>query len=726
MTRRDFKLAGLWGLISLCLWLLLAFTVQPPFVPGYHSGHYRTVLDADHNLIARINHPDIRAGRWLKEVPPLLRAAAVAAEDRRFYSHPGIDLLSLGRAWWQNWRQGEVVSGASTITMQLARLERPAARDYYNKLREVGRALWLELHYSKDDILTWYLNMAPFGGSLVGLSAASEFLFHKDPWRLSPAEAAALLALPQDPSRLLRPQNRARLLARRDHILRAMAEMGTLREAELAQALEEPLHIEAPPPAPLPAPHFSRALSRILPDDAPEEIVSYLNPAWQSRISYLVKNLCAHMVSQGLRQAAVVVLRNRDRAVMAWVGSADFDNPDSGQVDGVLSLRQPGSALKPFLYALALEQGYSLAQPLDDSPFLLNTADGTYRPRDYDGRYHGQVSLKTALASSLNLPALRLAYNISPAAVLDTLRSLGFTLPYSPQHYGPGLALGNGEVTLLALSNAYATLASQGLWQEPRLWQGQELSPRIQALSPQASALITHVLADDQARALGFGRNGILKLPFPAAVKTGTSQHHRDNWCVGYTKDYTVGVWAGNFSGQPMLGVSGVSGAAPLWRQVMLLVHENFYGSLPLDPPGIRRVKVCLDSGLNPGPNCPRTGEELAMRSLADCPLHEAEQKPLSSAALRLNNPAPGGVYALDPDISPERQALTCSLRGLPEDGEAAWFLNGRELAGQGRSYRLLLTPGHHTLAAESGGKRVEVSYTVLGGRENLCETAPF
>jgi penicillin-binding protein 1C len=275
--------------------------------------------------------------------------------------------------------------------------------------------------------------------------------------------------------------------------------------------------------------------------------------------------------------------------------------------------------------------------------------------------------------------------------------------------------LGNGEVTLLALTNAYATLASQGRWQEPRLWQGQEPSPLVQALSPQASALITHALADDQARSLSFGAGGVLSLPFPAAVKTGTSQQHRDNWCLGYSRDYTVGVWAGNFAGQPMRGgVSGISGAAPLWRQVMLLLHQNVYGSLPPDPPGLSKVKVCLDSGLSPGPLCRRIGEELVMRPLAQCDLHPTEIEP-GLAAASLTSPAPDGVYALDPNISPERQALTCRLRGLPAEQEVSWYLNGRELTEHRQSLRLVLTPGRHVLAAASGEQRVQVSYTVLG-----------
>ena len=715
---RELRLAGLFGLASLLLWLLLAFCSQPPFIPGYQEGHDRVILDASGNPLARINHPAQKAGQWLDEIPPLVQAAAIAAEDKRFYQHWGIDLRALGRALWQNISQGRVVSGASTITMQVARLENPAPRTYYHKAREAARACWLEANYSKQEILAWYVNLAPFGGPLVGLSAASEHLMHKDPWRLSAVEAATLLSLPQDPSNLLLPQNYARLQKRRNLILSNMAQMGAISSQELEEGLSQPVYIHSPPPLPLVAPHFANMLKQNLPEGAPAQIKSYLVPAWQNRIDYLVKSLCERMSDKGLRQAAVVVIRNRDRAIMAWVGSSDFYNPQAGQVDGVTSLRQPGSALKPFVYALALEQGAFLSQPLADTPLVLAGAEGTYRPRDYDGHFRGQVNLRTALGSSLNLPALRLAYKLSPDSVLDSLRSLGFSLPLSAEHYGPGLALGNGEVTLLALSNAFATLASEGRWLPPRLWQGQETVKARPALDARASALITSVLADDGARALGFGVGGVLKLPFPAAVKTGTSQHHRDNWCVGYSKDYTVGVWAGNFESQMMRDVSGVSGAAPLWRQVMLLIHQDMNPTLPPDPPGISRARVCLASGLNAGPSCPLVGEELIARPLPDCNLHNtaAVPAPRPPGGLNLINPAPNGIYALDPDIPRELQALNCQLNGLQPNEEVTWKLNDKILAqGEISRLRLPLTPGRHTLKVESAHRSVVASYTVLG-----------
>lgn len=714
--QRDILYAVLWSLGCVLLWLFLLWLHQPAFAPGYSQGHDRIILDSTGTPLAFIRHPEWRALDWLENIPPLLAAAAIAAEDRRFHEHHGIDFAAVARAAWQNLQAGRIVSGASTISMQLARLEAAAlnqggARGLQRKLKETLRALWLEAHYSKQQILAWYLNLAPFGGPLVGISAGSRFLLNKPPEKLSPAEAASLLALPQDPSRLL--QDSRRLLERRNYILRHMAAAGSISQAELARALDEPLNLQNHPPPLASAPHFINALNQRLPASAPQQVATYLNPQWQNSIAYMVKSVCARMHSRGLEQAAVVVLRNRDRAVMAWVGSADFYNPQDGQVDGVISQRQPGSALKPFVYALALEQGGWLAQPMDDSPLVISGADGAFRPRDYDGNFRGQVSMRQALGSSLNVPAIRLALSLSPQSLLDALRGLGFNLPLAAQHYGPGLALGNGEVNLLALTNAFASLAEQGIFKPVRFYQGQAEAGASRALEAKAASLVTHVLADDQARALGFGVNGVLNLPFAAAVKTGTSQHHRDNWCVGYTADYTVGVWAGNFSGQPMQQVSGISGAAPLWRQVMLMLYPNNNGQLPPMAPGISLNEVCLLSGQAPGPHCPLRAEELLSREPPPCQAHAPALAAVVAPVLRLDNPAQGGIYILDPDVPLNQQALHCRLSGYDKSQPISWQLD-QQAIGTGPRLRLPLTVGRHRLSASQGDNQVTVHYQVL------------
>ncbi len=732
MSRRPRALlAGAAGLVLLpfLAWALaVAWPGQPPD-EGHGPASDRLVLAEDGQPLACLANPARRAGPWLSadELPPLAVAAALAAEDRRFFSHPGLDPLAILAAAWRDLKAGRVIAGGSTITMQVARLERPARRNLAAKLREAARALWLEARLTKRQVLAQYLNRAPFGGPLVGLAAASRELLGLPPGRLSPDQAALLLALPQDPSRLLRAQERPRLRARRDRILRGMALAGALDGPDLARALDAPLEIGGPPSPPVEAPHFLAALASRLPREAPKRIATDMDPELQGALAGLAAAACRSQGERGLRQAAILVLRNQDRAVLAWVGSRDFHEPAGGQVDGVLARRQPGSALKPFIYAQALQDGRTLSSRIEDAPLSLAVDGGAYRPVDYDGGRRGPVSLRVALASSLNLPALRLAAELGPGEVLRNLRRLGFNLPRPAEFYGMGLALGDGEVSLMELTQAYAALANQGIWAPARLWRGQE-SPAPQRVLPAAvCALVADVLADDRARALGFGRHGVLELPFAAAVKTGTSQRHRDNWCLGFSRDYTVGVWVGNFEGEPMQGISGVTGAGPLWRQAMLLLHRRQAGDLPPPPPGLLRLAVCAQSGEMAGPACPASLEEMFLAGhppRGACPLHApaAPPGPAQAPRLALLTPAAEAVYALDPDLDPSLQVLACRLEAQGALEGATWVLDGRELpAGPDpMSLRLPLRPGHHlleVLAWGPGGRaRAAARFRVLGG----------
>jgi penicillin-binding protein 1C len=723
--------------LPLILWSIAVLRPGSPPPEGYGSRADLLFVAGDGSALGDVAHKQRRAGPWLEanEIPDLVKAAALAAEDRRFAYHLGVDPLALARAFWQNLWAGRVVSGGSTITMQLARLERPARRTLGSKLREIARALWLEAHLDKDQILSHYLNRAPFGGPLVGLGAASRELLGKSPQRLSPAEAALLMALPQDPSNLLKAASGKRLLARRNRILRAMAQAGDLDEALLSQALAAPLQLKPLPAPRIPASHFIRELARRLPLNPPRPVRTLLDPGLQRQISALVAAVSQERRQGGLRQAAVLVLRNRDRAVLAWVGSADWHDPAEGQVDGVIARRSPGSALKPFLYALALESGRTLADVIADEPLTLAVADGAFRPVDYDGKERGPVRLRVALASSLNLPALRLTRELTPTALLLLLRKMGFNLPQSAEHYGLGLALGDGEVSLLELTTAYAALASGGVYLPARLWQGQTRPHPRQVVSPASARLVADALADDRAREIGFGRHSVLELPFPAAVKTGTSQQHRDNWCLGFSQEFTVGVWVGNFQGKPMAGISGVTGAGPLWRQVMLLTHQGHPGRLPPWPPGTRRHAVCSLSGALPaaGGSCPVWEEYFAPGTIPreHCPLH----KPRQSAAktplpkerpLTLLVPAPGAVYAIDPDVPPDLQVLALKARAPGPVIGSTWKVNGREIpqTGDPLEARIKLSPGKHTLVLAAWGdwgrSQTRAYFTVRGTRNSL------
>lgn len=722
------KRALVWaGASSLALVIIswAALWLWPGAVPqvGYGRGD-RQLLAADGRVMALLADPRVRCGPWVEagDIPPVLAAAAVAAEDNRFHGHPGVDPLALIRATAQNISAGRIVSGGSTITMQLARLLEPSQRTLGAKLREAVVALWLERHMTKAQIMEQYLNRAPFGGPLVGAGAACRVLLGKAPQRLAPHEAALLMALPQDPARLLKKHNRHRLKARRDMILGRMAASGAMDQSALERNIAAPIVI-AESPGLADAPHLARLVKGLVPVEAGHEIKTYIDLDLQRKAADLAAEHCRLGAPLGLRQAAVVVLRNSDRAVLTWVGSADFDGPWSGQVDGVLAKRQPGSTLKPFVYGLALEKGHTLAGLVADEPMGLQTAGGVFRPVDYDGKSRGEVTMRQALGSSLNLPALRLMRDLGVEPVLRRLHGLGLELPRRADHYGLGLALGNGEVTLLELAQSYAALADGGRWAPARLWQGQETAKPRQAADAAACRLIADVLADDEARALGFGHHSLLELPFPAAVKTGTSQHYKDNWCVGFTAKYTVAVWVGNFSAQPMAGVSGITGAGPLWRQVMLLLHARQPGGLPPWPSGVESLAVCCQSGCLAGPDCPNTRLEYFLAGKgpdASCPVHAKDLSVAGRPRVELLAPANGAVYALDPGLPASLQVLACRARAEGKVIEASWLLDGRPLESFADPLkgRLVLEPGDHEVVlrvrGEWGRSEVRAGFHVL------------
>ncbi len=526
--------------------------------------------------------------RWvpLTAMDPDLPRAFVAVEDKRFYSHHGIDPRATVRALRDDIASGRVVSGASTITMQLARLLRPMGRGFGDKLVQSLWALRLEAHLTKQQILEQYLNRVPLGQGAIGVAAATRLYFGAAPEQVSLGQAAMLAALAHAPSSqnpLVAPSRAAH---RRELGLAALREAGYATADEIARALREPLVNSAGTP-PFLAPHFT---SRILlwGEREHRELAGIwrtsLDLALQEQLESEVRHTVDQLRDRGASQAAAVVLDNRSGEILAWVGSPDFWADTAGQVDMVVSPRQPGSALKAFLYAMAFDRGVTAATVLADISTTYQTPSGPYHPRNYDRQYHGPVRAREALASSYNVPAVGLADRIGYATLLHGLQRAGFaSLDRSPEHYGLGLALGNGDVTLLELANGYRALANQGEW-TPARWQasldgsGAPDGRRTRVVSARAAALVLDVLADPEARVPGFGLSTPFDWPFRVAVKTGTSRHFTDNWAVAVTGGFTVAVWVGNFSGRPMEGVSGVTGAGPLLHRAVLVTASALPG----------------------------------------------------------------------------------------------------------------------------------------------------
>ncbi|MCA9705584.1 MAG: penicillin-binding protein 1C [Myxococcales bacterium] len=614
-----------------CLWAWLRQEVDRPreaLHDDWYSGH--RVLDRNGALLRELPGELGRRGQPLPlhDVGERLVTATLIAEDARFFEHHGVDPAAIARAMGQNVRHGRVVSGASTITQQLVKLldtrGQPGARDAWIKLREAARAHNLEDALGKDEILEAYLDRLPYGHGLVGPQAAAQGYFGVDAQQLSWAQAAYLAVLPRAPSYLDPYRHPQRVLERQRALLHGLHEAERLDDAQLRRALAEPVE-PRPLVRPFLAPHLVQALEAEGRLEPGPTTTTTLDLALQTDVEGLVRTHMARMVEEGATDAAVLVVDNETAEVLAYVGSADFHDPAiAGQVDMVRAPRQPGSALKPFVYALAFEAGHSPLELLPDVPTRFREGPGhVYAPRNYHGEFTGPVTAKEALATSLNIPAVRLASELPPGRLLDALHQLGLhSLREPAEHYGLALSLGSGEVGLRELAEAYVTLARGGEHRPLRVVLGPPPGPVTRVFDPAVAAMVTEALADPLARTrlLPPGHRPF-DIGFPVALKTGTSSGYRDAWTVGYTRERTVAVWLGNADADPMHEVTGAGGAGPLFADVMRRAMQTVPTRAPLwDPDLLHDVEVCPLSGHRPGPAC----EHTVMRKLA--PTHVPQQ----------------------------------------------------------------------------------------------------
>ena len=693
------------------------------------------LLDRNGVLLREVLSDEGGRCRWvrLKDVSPYALKATIAAEDKLFFFHRGVSPLSVLRALRQNLSHGGVVSGASTITQQLVRTLYPGRRNIWTKAREAWLALRLERTISKPEILAQYINRITYGNQVYGIEAASRLYLDKPSSQLSLAEAAFLAAIPRSPTRLNPYRDPQAIRTRQADILSKMSQLGFVRKAVAERACAEELRL-LPAAERFRAPHFcDLVLSQVLPEKRRDlcAVETTLDYALQLKTEVLLRTNVSTLAGQGVSNGAVVVLDNATGDVLSLVGSRDFfDDAHAGQVNGALALRQPGSTLKPFTYGLALENGLTAASLIDDSPEQYSHVEGSYRPQNYDRRFHGLISLRAALACSYNVPAVAVLQAVGPDLLYRRLHSLGFAgLKEDPGYYGVGLTLGNGEVSLLELVRAYATLARQGTYLEERSilrlvrTDGErtpapirETSGRV--ISPQVAYIITHILADPDARTPSFGYHNPLSLPFAVAAKTGTSKDFRDNWTVGYTLKYTVGVWVGNFDGAPMHNVSGISGSGPLFRDIMVLLNKDGAGSGFAAPEGIVAARVCPQSGLRPTAACPGTVEEIfssgtepqkacAYHREGSAGVHAANEGvalPAPPARFAVAFPRSGDTFKIDPVLRKEHQRI--KLRAaVPESAGIAkveWWVNGDKIGEAGSPFSIFwnLRPGSFTIRA--------------------------
>ncbi len=638
----------------------------------------------------------------LADMPLACRQATIATEDKRFYQHPGVDLLAILRAAWADWRHGAVVQGGSTLTQQLARLllldeSERYERSLRRKLREALLAWRLEHHLAKDEILALYLNNIYYGHFATGIEAAARSYFGRPAAELDLAQCALLAGLPQAPVAYNPIENADAARARQQQVLHLMVEAGYLDRDEARRTAAEPLHFAATP-FPISAPHFvfyvqgqvERALGRDHLARGGLSITTTLDLPLTQAAEAAIRRRLAEMnrpgpdlpIQRRAENAALVALDPVTGALLAFVGSPDyFAAHISGALNAALAWRQPGSALKPLTYAIALDPGLSAAAGRDpftaatvlaDVPATFITREGDpYRPLNYDQRFHGPVSVRAALANSYNIPAVRTLEAIGIDALLTQARRHGITTFGAAERYGLALTLGGGEVNLLELTAAYAPFAHAGQPVQPLaiariedregqllfdagLYGRQVYNPAgwnlptavafPAVLDPHTADLVTDILADNDARAASFGFSSPLRLERPAAAKTGTTTDWRDNWTIGFTPDLLAGVWVGNADNTPMYGASGIDGAAPIWRDFMTVAHKT----LPVRPffrsDDLVERDICTPSGLLAAPDCPQVRRELFIAGTE--PTRADDQYQRIAIDLRSGQPALAGTPA--------------------------------------------------------------------------------
>ncbi|WP_435105228.1 transglycosylase domain-containing protein [Arhodomonas sp. AD133] len=638
-----------------------------------------------------------RYGYWpLAPVPPRIAAATIALEDRRFRYHPGVDPVAVGRALWQNLRNGRVVSGASTIAMQLARLQHPAPRTLPNKAMEALTAVFMTLRHGREAVLHHYLRHVPFGHGSHGIAHAARFYLDKPAADLSWAEIAFLSGIPHAPQRLdpLTVDGRLNAVARGRRILGALAEMGVIDAAQLdlARRQIDAIRVHRRPPRPAMALHAILELEdrlEPLPATAPRTIAATLDLDAQRMANRQLHRWLLRMDTQGVQHAAILVVDRDDMAVRAMVGSADFFDDDAGALDYTAVPRSPGSVLKPFIYALALDRGVIRPDTvLWDRRGLSAGIDNA------DRAYLGPMLPRRALANSRNVPATNLVRSVGLETTYAHLERLGLHTDRRPsRHYGIGLAIGTLPVRLCDVVAAYGALANDGQYRPLRWHAAQPEATGERVLGRDAARLVTAFLADPMARLPVFSRMGPLEYDFPVATKTGTSQNYADAWNVAYTRDYIVGVWMGRADGRPMKGVTGASGPAGLAHDVLAGLYRlpgtNADAAPFPAPEHYQRKPLCAAQPATPVDECPRVLTEWVRATAAGSPTPTAvaalsrRTAREASVSLRISSPPPGTTVIRNPETPPELDRLRLTVDAEPQDAQVVWHVDGRPKAVQ-------------------------------------------
>lgn len=702
--RRLFDAFAWIALAALILVTAAHLVTQPPAMPSYADVRAAWkpseawLYDRSGRLLdtERVDFQRRRLA-WvpLKDISPAVRDAVVRSEDRRFWSHGGVDWLAIAAALRARWTGGPS-RGASTLAMQLAGflspdIAAPGRRGWLTKIRQMRAGQELAAHWTRAQMLEAYLNLVPLRGEAQGIGAGANSLFGKRPAEMTRTDAALFAGLLPDPAAGAKALGaRACRIAAAADCSAIDAAAATLVSGERAARLDPAL-----------APHLA---IRLL-DTPGKRVTTTIDRRAQQIAIRALRRQLKGLGAERVRDGAVVVLDNRTGDVLAYVGGVGLGST-AAAVDGASARRQAGSTLKPHLYAQVIEKRWlTAASILDDSPVQLDTASGLYVPKNYDHSFKGPVSVRKALASSLNVPAVRTLVIDDVQQFRDRLWALGYHgLVEDGDYYGFSLALGSAEVSLVEQANAFRTLANLGRWSPVRFVRGAPTGEPRRIVGAGAAFIVGDILSDATARTDAFGADSALRLPFWAAAKTGTSKGMRDNWCIGWSDRYTVAVWVGNLEGDSMHAVSGTSGAAPVWRDVMLALHEGRPGTAPAMPDGVEARRIAL-----PGTREPPRREYF----LAGTAQSEMAAAPEAARRPRITSPVSGSVYAIDPDIPADRQRLGVAVSGAVAGHRL--ILDNRPLGDADAALQIVPRPGSHILAlVDPGGRMIDrVRFTV-------------
>ena len=708
----GFSVTGIFSVGA--MYAVISSIAGHPELPSREDLYFKKpqVVDASGRSIAISLSDSLQAHGFvpLHEIPQSIQQAFIHAEDKRFFEHNGVDWIARASALAQNVLAGRGVRGASTISEQVVRIIHSRPRSLLARLVEGVEAGRLERSASKAEIFEFYLNQVPYARRRRGVALAADMYFDRDLQTLSAKEAAALAVLVRAPSRMDLRNNPEAVQAPIERLLLAMKSRGILSVDEANRILAEPLVVRDPED-PIAAAHFVRHVVQKYGSQQHNGVLrTTLDGDLQEKVQNILDSRVEDLRNFSVNDGAVLVVENDSGAVRAWVNAGGLGAEPGSYYDSVRVLRQPGSTLKPFLYAAALERGWTAAHSIEDAPLEQAVGTGLHGYRNYSGAFYGAVRLREALGNSLNSPAVRTIGFVGRAPFLDTLRHVGITsLTQSAEHYGDGLALGNAEVSLYELVQAYRTLANRGRATPLRVLSdgGAYLrSAMKEVVSFEVASIIGDILSDPEARRLEFGGGGVLHLPVQTAVKTGTSNDYRDAWSIGFSSQYTVGVWMGNLDRQPMNGISGSKGPASVLRSVFAELFRNDNTERLQLSAKLVSKEVCAKSGLLPQESCPRVSEWFRpqYQPVHICNGHVSAMEQAvegSSDAVRVVLPTQGLRIAKDPRIPDENEKFPLEINEDAQVENVRWVLNGETL-GNTSSHRYLwpITSGQHRVKA--------------------------